>query len=202
MKKENLKREKILDAAMRCLARYGVIRATMDDIANELGMKKASLYYYYKNKEAIFIDALEREIVVMHHTITGKFKQDQLVSEKLKLFIKGIIGYFKKKSELFELNISAMIDNHELIKNLDDRLKCKNSDFLARLLREGMDKGEFFNGDAEKIADFLRTMLNARRMEVFRSLSSTRMGENEFKVLENDSLFLLDLILNGLKTRN
>ena len=202
MEKENIKKEKILDAAMRCLARYGVIKATMDDIAAELGMKKASLYYYYKNKEAIFIDALERQIVDIHETIISQFKTEIPASEKLNMFVKGIVENFRKRSELFELNISAMIDNHDIIRNLHHRLKDKNIDFLATLIQEGMNKGEFRNGDAHKIADFLRSMFDARRLEVFRSITSVHMTDKDFKTIENEALFMMDLVLNGLKTRN
>lgn len=202
MEKEKLKKTQILDAAMRCMARYGVVKATMDDIAHELGMKKASLYYYYKNKEAIFIDALEREILTIHEYINDSFKDGSTISEKLTLFISGFIDNLKKNSEILGLNINAMIDNHSIILKLHKQLKAKNCDYLSNLIQEGIDSGEFRKNDANKIAQFLRTMFDAHRMEVFRSISTVHLTDKDFLRMKQESLFMLDIILNGLKTRN
>jgi AcrR family transcriptional regulator len=41
----------VLDATQRCLARYGVRRTTMDDIAGEMGMSRSAVYQYVRNKQ-------------------------------------------------------------------------------------------------------------------------------------------------------
>lgn len=43
------KKDLILKTARGMLARHGFAKTTLDDIANALGMKKSSLYYYYDN---------------------------------------------------------------------------------------------------------------------------------------------------------
>jgi AcrR family transcriptional regulator len=47
----------ILDAAIRALARTGLHRTTMQDIAHEAGYTAASLYTYFKSKQEI-VDAI------------------------------------------------------------------------------------------------------------------------------------------------
>ncbi|ULT26448.1 TetR/AcrR family transcriptional regulator [Sphingobacterium sp. E70] len=59
-KKEQVK-ERIGQAAMECFERYGLEKTTLDDIAKAVGLNKTSLYYYYKNKEDIFIEVAIRE---------------------------------------------------------------------------------------------------------------------------------------------
>jgi TetR/AcrR family transcriptional regulator len=44
----------ILDAAVREFAREGVAGARTDAIAKSAGVNKALLYYYFKDKEAIY----------------------------------------------------------------------------------------------------------------------------------------------------
>ena len=61
MDKTDEKRHQILNAALNCFARYGFNKTTLDDIATAIGMNKASLYYYYENKEAIFGEVLQEE---------------------------------------------------------------------------------------------------------------------------------------------
>ena len=48
------KRESILSAAHAQFSRYGFRRTSMEDIAKETGVSRASLYSYFDNKEEIF----------------------------------------------------------------------------------------------------------------------------------------------------
>ena len=50
----DLKRESILSAAELQFSRYGFRRTSMQDIAKETGVSRASLYSYFENKEEIF----------------------------------------------------------------------------------------------------------------------------------------------------
>jgi AcrR family transcriptional regulator len=51
--KDNQRRELILRAGSECFARFGYDKTTLDDIGRRAGLNKASLYYYFKNKEEI-----------------------------------------------------------------------------------------------------------------------------------------------------
>lgn len=46
--------DQIADAAMRMFARYGYKRSSMDDIAREAGLSKATLYLHFKGKDDVF----------------------------------------------------------------------------------------------------------------------------------------------------
>jgi AcrR family transcriptional regulator len=52
--------DEVLDAAYTCLARYGVRRTTMDDIATEMGVSRSAVYQYVRNKDAAFRLLVER----------------------------------------------------------------------------------------------------------------------------------------------
>jgi AcrR family transcriptional regulator len=57
------RRERILDAASRCFARLSYDGASMDDVAQEAGVGKPTLYRYFRSKDdlfaAVFSDALD-----------------------------------------------------------------------------------------------------------------------------------------------
>ena len=46
--------EQIADAALRRFARYGFKRSSMDDIAREAGLAKATIYLHFKGKDDVF----------------------------------------------------------------------------------------------------------------------------------------------------
>lgn len=50
---------RILDAAERCMARYG-LRVSMRDVAAEAGMSRGSIYRYFGDRDAVVDGVLER----------------------------------------------------------------------------------------------------------------------------------------------
>src|SRR5258708_33884505 len=48
------KQERILEAAQRLFVRYGVKRTSFDDIVQEAGIAKGTLYLYYDSKNVLF----------------------------------------------------------------------------------------------------------------------------------------------------
>lgn len=195
------RREEILDAAMLALARYGPLKSTMDDIAQIVGMKKASLYYYYKNKEAIFKDALERETNRVFSQIEAKFKTKKSVSDKLLTMIQYVNRYFRDRAEMLEFNVQAMIDNHALLRRLAQDMQEQNRDFMAGLIREGIDKGEFCNVDEFKVAHALRLIFDTQRFELYQSMTERKPSQSEYAELEKNAIFILEIFLNGLRTK-
>lgn len=59
----------ILDAARKLLVQHGYDYLSMRKIAAEVGCKAATIYYYYKNKDAI-VDALVEEGNRLHYRIS------------------------------------------------------------------------------------------------------------------------------------
>lgn len=52
--------DQIADAALRLFARYGYKRSSMDDIAREAGLAKATLYLHFKGKDDVFRAMIRR----------------------------------------------------------------------------------------------------------------------------------------------
>ena len=59
-KDTNKTKEKILNVATKLFAKNGFTNTSMNDIANQVKIEKASLYYFYKNKNDIFYAVLEK----------------------------------------------------------------------------------------------------------------------------------------------
>ncbi|MDD4155386.1 MAG: TetR/AcrR family transcriptional regulator [Endomicrobiaceae bacterium] len=55
------KKQEIIETAKQVFRQYGLNKTTLEDIASRLNMKKNSLYYYFKSKNALVISVLEAE---------------------------------------------------------------------------------------------------------------------------------------------
>jgi len=60
--KNNPKKGQIIKTAQRRFSRHGLTKTTMEEIARDLRMGKATLYHYFKSKEEIFYEATKLEI--------------------------------------------------------------------------------------------------------------------------------------------
>lgn len=52
-------KEKIIDKATEMFLKYGFKSVTMDDIANDMGISKKTIYKYFINKEVLIIEATQ-----------------------------------------------------------------------------------------------------------------------------------------------
>jgi AcrR family transcriptional regulator len=58
---KDMKRELIMDAAVKTIARDGYGNVRLDDIAEAAGFSKAAIYHYFPDKEALFVHIVIRE---------------------------------------------------------------------------------------------------------------------------------------------
>jgi AcrR family transcriptional regulator len=54
-----------LDAMMRCVARYGVSKTTLDDVAKEAGCSRATIYRYFPGKSRLLEAAVAAEVAAL-----------------------------------------------------------------------------------------------------------------------------------------
>jgi TetR/AcrR family transcriptional repressor of mexJK operon len=57
---QDIKKEKILEAAHHRFLHYGYSKTTMNEIAGDLSMSKALLYYYFPDKSQLYNDVMRR----------------------------------------------------------------------------------------------------------------------------------------------
>ena len=57
-KKSTQKRHQLLNAALDVFSLYGFSGASLDEIAQIAEMHKSNIFYYYENKEALYVEVL------------------------------------------------------------------------------------------------------------------------------------------------
>jgi|SRR6218665_235018 len=104
--KEETSEERILDAARTVFLQKGMAGARMQEIADEAGINKALLHYYFKSKELlfdrVFMQAAEKLFPKMHAILNG----DLPLFEKIENFIEIYMGIMSENPylPLFVLN--------------------------------------------------------------------------------------------------
>jgi AcrR family transcriptional regulator len=169
-------RRVIIQAAEHVIARKGFGAMTMDDIAVEAQVSKATLYHYVRSKGELMLEILGNFFDEIDQQVQKIKLQKASAKEKLK---QGIYYYleFNKQKE----NISRMLmmdrsfmekmrifvgDEQNLASEADrrflNRIRIKRKEILdgvASILREGMENGEYRKMDLAAAVLFLEAVL-------------------------------------------
>ena len=83
-------RQTVLDAARALFAERGFATASLQDIADAMGVRKANVYYYFKTKAAI-LDALLDERVIGLDALLAVAESESSLEVRRELIIAGFV---------------------------------------------------------------------------------------------------------------
>jgi len=192
------KKIQILKVAQKIFARYGFFKSTMDDIAQAMGMKKGSLYYYYKSKEDIFRDVVRYESDRFLEELHKELTCIAPLKEKILHFFRFRVRYFQRVMNLHQLSIQAVLEVSPLIPRLYQDCIEKEKAVLQFLLDEGVRAGVFQACDTARIARSLITVAEAVKFREFHRSDAISAVDVDFSIIEDEIVFIISLILRGL----
>jgi AcrR family transcriptional regulator len=154
------KQAEIFAAAVSIFRQKGYHAASMQDLADAVGLQKASLYYYVSSKEDLLISIYER--------VTGAFTQQlaELVARplpptgKLRSAIESHVIALCEQLELFTVYLH---EQKFLNGKQRSRIRAegeRHAELLEAILREGIGTGEFRNCDVTMTAHAIIGMCN------------------------------------------
>jgi TetR/AcrR family transcriptional regulator len=144
-------RAAILKAAVREFSEEGIAGARTDAIARSAGVNKALLYYYFKDKEALYQAVLDEVFSGVRKAVEGALSQPLPPRDRLAAYVHAHFDYIASNP------LYSRIVHAELLRAARDpsRLQRVAKQYfqpvfvgLAGLLREGEAAGEFRRVDA------------------------------------------------------
>lgn len=131
----------IIDAAAKVFARRGYHGASTQDIADVLGMRQASLYYYFDSKEAALEAVCRHGHVGYVESLLGIARSDASASEKLAQALLHHIA-----PERRDLTLVFIRERRFLPLPARKRIRAFEVQYelaIQRIIEEGMRSGEF-----------------------------------------------------------
>ena len=144
------RKEEIIEIAIRRFSHYGFSKTTMNEVADDLKITKANLYYYYPDKIALIKDVvmyISTSLFEEEKTVLGGYKGDLISS--LHALLKIRAEYMRKYYVLYineNLDWIRDVGFTEIIENLE----CKGKETLYNLLTLAVEDGSL---RLEHIAD-------------------------------------------------
>jgi TetR/AcrR family transcriptional regulator, cholesterol catabolism regulator len=157
--RQQARRREVLDAAVAVFSERGYRASAMSDVAEELGMGKASLYHYVSSKEEILVELYEdvlRENVIAARRIA---ESDRSARQALHDLIADRAAYTCRNRALLQVFFE---EEAELPARQQARLLTVRHEYeqtLLDLLHRGAEAGEFALPTSPAI--FVNTALGA-----------------------------------------
>ena len=148
------RKDQILDAATNLFAQKGFSETRMDDIVQESGLSKGTLYWYFKSKDEIILSIFERMFSREFETLEGLVTADGSASNRLLCYTDRAIEDVRRMLRLLPLAYEFMAWAFRR-KYVQDAFKLyinKYMDVLVPLIQQGVDSGEFRDYDPRSTA--------------------------------------------------
>jgi len=101
------RRNDIINSARKFFANKDFNNVSMDEIAEDIGLGKSTLYLYFKNKEALYFAIELRGIQIWIEMVKEEVKKGKNGLEKLILFIKATQDFSKQYPNCLKMLYSA-----------------------------------------------------------------------------------------------
>ena len=140
--------ERILNAATAEFARFGLGGARVDRIAERAGANKRMLYYYYGNKEALFLAVMEASYERIRTAERSLKLGETDPEEGIRRLVEFTWTYYLKNPEFLTLLNSENLHKARHIRR-SKNIPAMHSPFVATiedLLRRGARAGQFRRG--------------------------------------------------------
>lgn len=135
-------KEKILVCARELFSKKGFDATTMDDVAQRSGFNKALIYYYFKNKSALYSMVMSELFDEIYEKVRKKQKNCESIEEELKTFIYTYTQYAYEHPYFPALLLRELSDSGahlpEMMFERMRRLFVLLSDILARGEKKGV----------------------------------------------------------------
>jgi AcrR family transcriptional regulator len=153
------KRQRILDAAAKILARHGYAEATLAAIAEDVGTHAGSIYYYFPSREDLVKEVLLTSLRRMRNTVQPSPDEDATVSPLIRLkttLRKILILYTSAQGDFFSRAYTRTFNQvpEAMRQELADWRRVVRGLWRQRL-REAQEAGELRNNMDIELASLL-----------------------------------------------
>ena len=155
----------ILSAAAKIFIEKGKSGARMQEIANEAGVNKMLLHYYFKNKDLLFHEVLKSTLIEFYNSVFRLSFKETSFKENLALFIDRHFEFLYEKRNVLGFLSWEFRNNEkemrEMITNIFQKIGDEPIAAFSDKLREAAENGEIRQINAR---DF---MLNIYSLNAF-----------------------------------
>jgi AcrR family transcriptional regulator len=196
---QDIKKEKILEAAHQRFLHYGYSKTTMNEIAGDLSMSKALLYYYFPDKSQLYIAVMQRISYDYLQSLSSKVNTFNDLQEAFEFqinmqheFILNNYNFF----DFFRLNEQNLPD---MIWEIVGQVHQSERDLLVTTIKTEVAKGKIKPVEnPNEIVELLLDALHGVRGNTLSYKKTMFPNREHLDEIRKKRLLLSEIFINGL----
>lgn len=174
-------RDRLIDSAERCFTRFGAAKTTLEDIATEAGVSRATVYRYFDGgRDEIVLGVVLREARLFLESLQRRLQRESDLSGSIVEGVVYTVATVSKNDQLAILFAPDVAGQTSAIAGASTALFEITTDFLRPIFEAARLEGQLRPGiDAEDASEFvLRFILSL--LSVNGPRARTAAKEREF----------------------
>ncbi len=137
----------ILDAAAQIFSVHGIDGASMEQIADVCGISKATIYHYFKSKEALILALVRRLFNADQAEFEKIVAADAPALERLRMYSVELVKLLERNTVLMPVlaEIRARAARMSAVQSVIDDYFTKYTEAFADIIQQGKARGEVRN---------------------------------------------------------
>ena len=185
----------IQDIAARLFSEKGFHEVRVDDIAEEVGLSKGTIYLYFENKEKLFYSIITDRATRLMNQLLDTVEQKISFKERLHGFVRTYLDFLNENSAFFRIIHSEKarmsMESHHELHEWAEKAYIASLAMQEAIVRAGKNEGVVRNVNEKDAARMLAGMLDAT--------ATQRIIMGDSAPVEDDVRTIIDLFLNGVK---
>jgi len=196
---QDVKKEKILEAAYQQFLHYGYSKTTMNEIAGALSMSKALLYYYFPDKSELYVAVTRKLANEYLQLLEDKISQASDLKEAFIMQVDIHHNFIVSNYNFFDfirLNEQSLPD---AIWNIVDQIHQKESSLLSEVIVNEAKKSKIKPAEnPQEIVSLLLDALHGVRVTTGAHKKNSFPRKEHLDEIHKKRLLLIDLFIKGL----
>lgn len=184
---------------MRVISRKGMAAATVQEIADEAGVAKGTIYLYFRDRDELIEKTFDGAMTQLMDRIDVVLDQDLPFEQKIRAIIGAKLGFFSDHREFFRLYLTLRMPEGPQPRQRRQKQTCHpqyrvRAQKLAAVLKQAMERGEIREIDPYRLALFI--------IEGSTAIILERLTEDSSPADAADVELIAGLVVDGVRKRS
>lgn len=193
------KKRLITAAALKRFAHFGIAKTTLQEIAEDAGLSKANVYYYFADKEAIIESAIDAIVEEFKAEIQSESKKLENAGDGFITFLKVRKAFLDKYFFLYSSDLSELAYNSKRLAKYVKAITDFEEAYISNLFQKGIERKEFVTINAKPTSElYLETIRGLACISQVCAIENVRFDKAHIDKIHEKQLKLTHIFLNGI----
>lgn len=128
------RRKEILEKSTECFIKFGFNKTTLDEIGDAIGFNKAALYYYFKNKEELFIQVVNNQLTLGLNKLQADLSEMPDTEAKILKYLWNRTQVYANLIKLTSLSSENILDLNNTFEEIYAPYKKSEIKYISSIL--------------------------------------------------------------------